>query len=320
MHETLERFHDAIVGSCPMGRIGEPADMAGVAIYPGVEGRRLRDRRRHPRRRRHLDASRVDALAPRPVGRGASDRASRSSRAACASRQHSVGRAARAPAVRHAVASPCTSRREARGADVAFHSGDERARLHEVLSARGEVGERTRADATASASTTTGSAGPDFADAKTSRRSSRADARARRRRSASRTATTRPIRTTCSRARPRRRPRPLRGDQLRRAATPTATTSSQMFLAEGVPLAPDDRHVYEGVNDSERAVLRRHLRDRMAHRRDAADGRARSPAPARDSCRQAHGRHPGHGGRGGPVAISGTSIASGRRATVSAPG
>ena len=33
MHETLERFHDAIVGSCPMARIGEPADMAGVAIY-----------------------------------------------------------------------------------------------------------------------------------------------------------------------------------------------------------------------------------------------------------------------------------------------
>ena len=33
MHETLERFHDAIVGSCPMGRIGDPADMAGVAIY-----------------------------------------------------------------------------------------------------------------------------------------------------------------------------------------------------------------------------------------------------------------------------------------------
>jgi NAD(P)-dependent dehydrogenase (short-subunit alcohol dehydrogenase family) len=33
MHETLERFHDTIVGSCPMGRIGEPADMAGVAIY-----------------------------------------------------------------------------------------------------------------------------------------------------------------------------------------------------------------------------------------------------------------------------------------------
>jgi len=33
MAETLERFHDAIVGSCPMGRIGAPEDMAGVAIY-----------------------------------------------------------------------------------------------------------------------------------------------------------------------------------------------------------------------------------------------------------------------------------------------
>jgi len=33
MHETLERFHDAIVSSCPMGRVGDPADMAGVAIY-----------------------------------------------------------------------------------------------------------------------------------------------------------------------------------------------------------------------------------------------------------------------------------------------
>lgn len=33
MHETLERFHDAIVASCPLGRIGEPEDMAGVAIY-----------------------------------------------------------------------------------------------------------------------------------------------------------------------------------------------------------------------------------------------------------------------------------------------
>ena len=31
--ETLERFHDTIVSSCPMGRIGESADMAGVAIY-----------------------------------------------------------------------------------------------------------------------------------------------------------------------------------------------------------------------------------------------------------------------------------------------
>jgi len=33
MAETLERFHDMIVGSCPMGRIGAPEDMAGVAIY-----------------------------------------------------------------------------------------------------------------------------------------------------------------------------------------------------------------------------------------------------------------------------------------------
>jgi len=33
MAATLERFRDAIVGSCPLGRIGEPADMAGVAIY-----------------------------------------------------------------------------------------------------------------------------------------------------------------------------------------------------------------------------------------------------------------------------------------------
>jgi NAD(P)-dependent dehydrogenase (short-subunit alcohol dehydrogenase family) len=33
MHETLERFRDAIVSSCPLDRIGEPEDMAGVAIY-----------------------------------------------------------------------------------------------------------------------------------------------------------------------------------------------------------------------------------------------------------------------------------------------
>jgi NAD(P)-dependent dehydrogenase (short-subunit alcohol dehydrogenase family) len=33
MHETLERFRDVIVGTCPMGRIGEPEDMAGIAIY-----------------------------------------------------------------------------------------------------------------------------------------------------------------------------------------------------------------------------------------------------------------------------------------------
>ena len=30
---TLERFRDAIIAACPLGRIGEPEDMAGVAIY-----------------------------------------------------------------------------------------------------------------------------------------------------------------------------------------------------------------------------------------------------------------------------------------------
>jgi NAD(P)-dependent dehydrogenase (short-subunit alcohol dehydrogenase family) len=33
MAETLRRFGDAIRSSCPLGRIGEPEDMAGVAIY-----------------------------------------------------------------------------------------------------------------------------------------------------------------------------------------------------------------------------------------------------------------------------------------------
>jgi len=33
MAATLERFRDAIVSNCPLGRIGEPEDMAGVAIY-----------------------------------------------------------------------------------------------------------------------------------------------------------------------------------------------------------------------------------------------------------------------------------------------
>jgi NAD(P)-dependent dehydrogenase (short-subunit alcohol dehydrogenase family) len=33
MAVTLERFGDAIVESCPMKRIGEPEDMAGVAIF-----------------------------------------------------------------------------------------------------------------------------------------------------------------------------------------------------------------------------------------------------------------------------------------------
>jgi NAD(P)-dependent dehydrogenase (short-subunit alcohol dehydrogenase family) len=33
MAETLQRFGDAIRSSCPLGRIGTPEDMAGVAIY-----------------------------------------------------------------------------------------------------------------------------------------------------------------------------------------------------------------------------------------------------------------------------------------------
>ena len=33
MAVTLERFHDAIVASCPLGRIGEPEDMAAIAIF-----------------------------------------------------------------------------------------------------------------------------------------------------------------------------------------------------------------------------------------------------------------------------------------------
>jgi NAD(P)-dependent dehydrogenase (short-subunit alcohol dehydrogenase family) len=33
MAVTLERFRDVIVKGCPMGRIGEPEDMAGIALY-----------------------------------------------------------------------------------------------------------------------------------------------------------------------------------------------------------------------------------------------------------------------------------------------
>ncbi len=33
MAATLERLHDAIVASCPLGRIGEPEDMAAIALY-----------------------------------------------------------------------------------------------------------------------------------------------------------------------------------------------------------------------------------------------------------------------------------------------
>ena len=33
MAETIRRFKDAIIAACPLGRIGEPEDMAGVVIY-----------------------------------------------------------------------------------------------------------------------------------------------------------------------------------------------------------------------------------------------------------------------------------------------
>ena len=33
MKATLDRFRDAIVASCPLGRIGEPEDMAGISIF-----------------------------------------------------------------------------------------------------------------------------------------------------------------------------------------------------------------------------------------------------------------------------------------------
>ncbi len=33
MAETLDRFRDAIIASCPLGRIGEPEDMVGTAIF-----------------------------------------------------------------------------------------------------------------------------------------------------------------------------------------------------------------------------------------------------------------------------------------------
>jgi NAD(P)-dependent dehydrogenase (short-subunit alcohol dehydrogenase family) len=33
MAETLRRFGDTIRAGCPLGRIGEPEDMAGIAIY-----------------------------------------------------------------------------------------------------------------------------------------------------------------------------------------------------------------------------------------------------------------------------------------------
>ena len=33
MAETLQQFRDAIIAACPLGRIGEPEDMAGAAIF-----------------------------------------------------------------------------------------------------------------------------------------------------------------------------------------------------------------------------------------------------------------------------------------------
>jgi NAD(P)-dependent dehydrogenase (short-subunit alcohol dehydrogenase family) len=33
MAATLDRFRDGIIAACPLGRIGEPEDMAGIAIY-----------------------------------------------------------------------------------------------------------------------------------------------------------------------------------------------------------------------------------------------------------------------------------------------
>jgi len=33
MHETLQRFGAQMMATIPLGRIGEPEDMAGVAIY-----------------------------------------------------------------------------------------------------------------------------------------------------------------------------------------------------------------------------------------------------------------------------------------------
>ena len=33
MAATLDQFGDAIRASCPLGRIGEPSDMAGISIF-----------------------------------------------------------------------------------------------------------------------------------------------------------------------------------------------------------------------------------------------------------------------------------------------
>src|SRR3989440_4354106 len=49
MHETLERFRDAIVASCPLGRIGEPEDMAGAGGYLPARARAYPTRALPPR-------------------------------------------------------------------------------------------------------------------------------------------------------------------------------------------------------------------------------------------------------------------------------
>jgi NAD(P)-dependent dehydrogenase (short-subunit alcohol dehydrogenase family) len=33
MAATLDRFRDSIAAGCALGRIGEPEDMAGIAVY-----------------------------------------------------------------------------------------------------------------------------------------------------------------------------------------------------------------------------------------------------------------------------------------------
>src|SRR5207249_2697654 len=105
MHETLERFRDAIIASCPLGRIGEPEDLAGAAIYlasragayltgaviPVDGGITTRHAWwRGPRRPR----SRSPARSPWPSGRSASSSA-RSSVCCSASSRSPSGRARR---------------------------------------------------------------------------------------------------------------------------------------------------------------------------------------------------------------------------------
>src|SRR3989454_2633373 len=48
MAETLQRFRDAIVASCPLGRIGEPEDMAGGGVFPPSRAPGLPTRAPHP--------------------------------------------------------------------------------------------------------------------------------------------------------------------------------------------------------------------------------------------------------------------------------